>query len=363
MITSLSTLAAIGLVSGFLISLIIIYLSAFFFPLRETVTGVQNSHQHATNRFGGVAICLAVTLVIVCRKRLEIDEFPIEIQLLFFFSCFALGVGFLDDVVGHIRPVIRILLIILVAYYAGAYLGWLEKVNIDILDSYVQNNRVVACAITIFAVVGLTNSFNLIDGLNGLCGGTTIIIICVLIFLARILGLHEFVIFYEMLIFCILGFLVCNFPFGKIFLGDGGAYFLGFLIAQSCIFLNSIDGPISSWVFVLACIYPIWETLFAFSRRLVKRKKWTVADRGHLHQLIYDSMSPAKGEYHSIKRNAVAASICLIFPTASGALCVAFYDHSLALKVACIGFISVYLLLYFFLSKKISKRGVAIMDN
>jgi hypothetical protein len=74
-------------------------------------------------------------------------------------------------------------------------------------------------------------------------------------------------------------------------------------------------------------------------------------------------MSPGTGEHQSVKRNARAASICLVFPLVSGVLSIVFYDNSLALKVACIALISVYLLLYFLFSKKISKRGVKIAES
>lgn len=330
---------------------------------RNFSDSIQNSHSGLTSRVGGFPIVLASTVVYslyVFRGGALSDKTYIVLLGL---SCFIFIVGFLEDLISHIRPFYRVLGVCLFTVLGGFQLGWLDKLNIDLIDPYIAEWPLLAASITIFGVVGLTNSFNLIDGLNGLCSGTALIIYAVLIYLAKRLGLEEFVFFYQLLFFCLLGFFICNFPFGKIFLGDGGALFLGFAIAQGCIFLNSIDSPLSSWVFVLSCIYPIWETVFSFGRRIVRKKKWSLADRKHLHQLIYDWMLPGTDEHHSVKRNARAASVCLAFPLVSGVLSIVFYDNSLALKFACIALISVYLLLYFFLSKKISRRSVTIADS
>ena len=342
----------LGMVITFVICLIVIGWPLPWKLARNFSDNIQNSHGGLICRVGGFPIALAAILVYglyVFRGETSSDKTYIVILGL---SCFVFLVGFLEDLTSHIRPFYRVLGVCLFGVLGGFQLGWLDKLNIVLIDPYITEWPLLAASITIFGVVGLTNSFNLIDGLNGLCSGTALIIYAVLIYLAKRLGLEEFVFFYQLLFFCLLGFFICNFPSGKIFLGDGGALFLGFVIAQGCIFLNSIDSPLSSWVFVLCCIYPIWETVFSFGRRIVQKKRWSVADRRHLHQLIYDWMSPGTDEHHSVKRNARASSVCLVFPLVSGALSIVFYDNSLALKFACIALISVYLFLYFFLSKK-----------
>lgn len=319
---------------------------------------VQSSHEGPVSRFGGLSIVtstIAVFILFYTQSRFFDHQ---SILLVLTFSCAVFFIGFIEDIVGHIRPRFRILGVAVLAATAGFYLGWLESVNIDVIDDLVEENFLLAATITVFGVVGLTNSFNLIDGLNGLCVGTTLAIIFVLIYLAHVVGLNHFVFFYTILFFCSVGFFICNFPYGKIFLGDGGAYFLGFAIAQGCILLNSSDSRLSSWVFILVGIYPIWETIFSFLRRIIQGEKWSRADREHMHQRIYDFLRSPKHGVQSVGLNATASLICLIFPITSGALSVAYYDDSNALKLACLSLITVYMVIYVFLGKKLRERSV-----
>ena len=83
---------------------------------------------------------------------------------------------------------------------------------------------------TIFATVGVVNAFNLIDGLNGLSSYVSISVATSLSIIAFQVGQLQFTIFLALLSAAVLGFFVLNFPLGKIFLGDGGAYTLGHLL-------------------------------------------------------------------------------------------------------------------------------------
>ena len=142
--------------------------------------------------------------------------------------------------------------------------------------------------ITILFIIACTNIINLIDGLDGLAGGiasiffTTIIIICA--FQGRTTGL-EFVLALIML-GSTLGFLIHNFYPAKIFAGDSGALFLGFII--SIISLLGFKGTALTSVFVplLILAVPILDTLFAILRRLVHHKKISDADKQHLHHQL-----------------------------------------------------------------------------
>ena len=86
----------------------------------------------------------------------------------------------------------------------------------------------------------------------------------------------------------VLGFFFWNFPLGLIFLGDGGAYLLGFLVAEISILLLHRNAEISPLFPLLLCIYPIFETLFSIYRRKVLRgRPADMPDAAHLHSLIY----------------------------------------------------------------------------
>lgn len=346
----------LGFLITYLISLLIIFLSVRWGHLNRNFDQIQNSHQHVANRYGGAAIAVAMLLV-VCYQNIAIEKINIEIQVLFFFSWAALFIGFLDDILGHVSPIFRSLAMIGVAVIAGFNLGWLDKVHIDLIDNLVNDNLILGASLTVVGVVGLTNSFNLIDGLNGLCSGTAILILAALCYVSSVLGFKEFTSFYLLLIFCIFGFFILNFPRGRIFLGDGGAYFLGFLIAQGCILLNSRSTEISSWVFVLMCIYNIWETIFSMLRRAISRQSWSVADRGHLHQLVFDNLCQGKSVFQKTTANALASILCLLFPAASSVLAMMFFDSSSALQLACICLVIVYLAIYFSLRARLTKAN------
>ena len=86
----------------------------------------------------------------------------------------------------------------------------------------------------------------------------------------------------------VLGFFLVNFPFGKIFLGDGGAYFAGFLLAALGVLLPARNPEVSAWAAILICAYPVIETL-ASMRRKARRKGHSVGqpDRVHFHMLAH----------------------------------------------------------------------------
>lgn len=319
---------------------------------------VQDSHSGLTIRLGGMGIIVPLILIYGALNVYTPYSSPKELVLVIVFSVVAGAVGFYDDVNRSVPPFIRALAITVLAICAGSYVGWLGKVNIDVLDYLVQKSTLLAAFLTVFGVVGLTNSFNLIDGLNGLCVGTAMIILFGMGVLAQTIGQAQAAEFFEIMFFCSAGFLVFNFPYGKLFLGDGGAYFLGFSIAQGCILLNSVTSPLSSWVFILMCIYPIWETIFSMFRRILSGKDWSVSDRGHLHQLVYEYLRGPHCEANEPLKNSVSAVLCLFFPFASVAVSIVFFDNQKALKFACALFISLYVLVYLYLSFKLKQDHI-----
>ena len=112
---------------------------------------------------------------------------------------------------------------------------------------------------TIFATVGVVNAFNLIDGLNGLSSYVTVSVAVSLSIVAFQAGNTQVSIF---LVLCVavLGFMVLNFPMGKIFLGDGGAYALGHLLVWSAIILINNATDVSAFMILLIFFWPVADT-------------------------------------------------------------------------------------------------------
>jgi len=129
---------------------------------------------------------------------------------------------------------------------------------------------------------------NIIDGFNGLASMCSALIFAAIAYVAMQVG-DSFVT--SMALAClgaILGFFVFNYPAGLIFLGDGGAYLLGFMMAELALLLVHRNEAVSPMFALLVCIYPIFETGFSMYRRKVVRKMPSMAPDGiHLHSLIY----------------------------------------------------------------------------
>lgn len=141
--------------------------------------------------------------------------------------------------------------------------------------------------ITIFWIVGITNTVNLIDGMDGLAAGVSLICSISLMFIANKFGYGNIATIAALLAGACAGFLPYNFNPAKIFMGDTGALFLGFMLSYI-----SIEGIMKSAaaltiiVPVLILGVPVFDTTFAMVRRKLSGKKIMQADKGHLHHRL-----------------------------------------------------------------------------
>ena len=124
------------------------------------------------------------------------------------------------------------------------------------------------------------------DGFNGLASGLVALSLVALGLVAQSIGDMTLMNICIILFAVVLGFMVMNFPFGKIFMGDGGAYFMGFCLAWVAVLLPMRNPSISPWCSLLACIYPVLEVLFNMARRLSRNLHPGHPDRLHLHSLL-----------------------------------------------------------------------------
>ncbi len=156
-------------------------------------------------------------------------------------------------------------------------------------DELIRLPEWISITFSIFWIVGVTNAVNLIDGLDGLAAGVSSIasvaLLSILLLQHNVTG--SLVVLAAALAGACFGFLPYNFNPAKIFMGDTGATFLGFILA--CI---SIQGPFKTYVAfavpMLVLGLPIFDTLFAIIRRLLKGQSPMSPDRGHLHHKLID---------------------------------------------------------------------------
>jgi len=119
-----------------------------------------------------------------------------------------------------------------------------------------------------FAIVGVMNAINIIDGFNGLAAGIVLLILLSFSITAVKVSETDILQLNVVAAAAVTGFFILNFPKGKIFLGDGGAYLLGFIVALSGIFLAGNYESVSPWYILCVMIYPVWEVIFSIVRKL-----------------------------------------------------------------------------------------------
>jgi UDP-N-acetylmuramyl pentapeptide phosphotransferase/UDP-N-acetylglucosamine-1-phosphate transferase len=208
----------------------------------------------------------------------------------------------------------------------------------------------VCFAFTVFAVMGVGHAMNVIDGLNGL---SSVNALCASIGLAVVAWMtgDEFVTCAAcVLAGSVAGFFLINYPRGRIFLGDGGAYFIGLMLAELSVMLVHRNSEVSPWFPLMLLAYPIWETLFSMYRRRMRGQSTGDADALHLHSLVYRRLARWKGfeatPADHITRNSVASACLWILPALCLAVALAFWDESLPLQAAAVIFALGYVALY-----------------
>ena len=143
--------------------------------------------------------------------------------------------------------------------------------------------------VTIIGIVGITNTINLIDGIDGLASGVAAIAAASMMFIAALNGFSFIMIECAIISGASLGFLPYNFNPAKIFMGDTGALFLGYMLAVlSILGVMKITTFVTIAVMIFVLGIPVLDTAFAITRRIINKKPIMMADRGHVHHRLLD---------------------------------------------------------------------------
>jgi UDP-N-acetylmuramyl pentapeptide phosphotransferase/UDP-N-acetylglucosamine-1-phosphate transferase len=209
----------------------------------------------------------------------------------------------------------------------------------------------VSLCTTLLVVAGFTHSVNIIDGFHGLACGLMIIALAALSFMAREAG--DVLILQMCLtsLFVVLGFFVFNWPRGSIFLGDAGAYLIGFWVVELGILLVMRNPDISPMAPVIAGLLPLIETIFSmYRRKFVKDHPVNHPDALHLHTLIYRRLllnpSIANNEEQKNSRNSRVALYFWI-PASLFSFVSCVFMHSTWTQLALmLGYLAMYIWLY-----------------
>lgn len=254
----------------------------------------------ATPRLGGLAVIAgfivsSIYLIIAMNLEKTVNLFSGENYYLkligFFLGIIILAIFcYIDDVKG-LPAIVKLIGQVIAAIIIVIFGIRIDETNISFIDNILMLNPIFVYILTIGWIIGITNAINLIDGLDGLSSGITLISCISLII---IFSLNKSPVIAIVLITAlagaILGFLPYNFNPAKTFIGDVGAQFLGFSLA-----IISILGVAKTYTAIvliapiIVLALPILDTLFAIVRRIIKGKSFKAIfkpDKGHLHHKL-----------------------------------------------------------------------------
>jgi UDP-N-acetylmuramyl pentapeptide phosphotransferase/UDP-N-acetylglucosamine-1-phosphate transferase len=337
--------------SSALLTLLFIRQVSLHGPALDTDFGaVQKVHAHTVARIGGLPIFLAV-LVSAGISIWRVPPLAVWLLSLLLCSSIAFIGGILEDYTGNVSASRRLLLTM-----AAALLGYfLIDAKLDRIDlpfgSWPIRQVWVLLPLTVLAVAGIANAVNIIDGFNGLASVVSICMLISLAYVAAQVGDVFVLVTALMVAGATAGFLIWNYPVGLIFLGDGGAYFLGFMLAELALLLVMRNPQVSSWYPALLLIYPAFETLFsAYRRMFVRGKSPAMPDGIHLHSLIFRRIvqwTIGRKEARALmRRNALTSPYLWLFSLTAVIPATVFWRNTGILMLVCLLFIVSYVWLY-----------------
>ncbi len=314
------------------------------------LSGPRRFHARSVPRIGGIGIFIGLFGGLVLLSFQSGRNASIGIALLLC-AIPAFAAGLAEDLTKRQSPRRRLFFTsvsaALAAWLLGAIIRHTDIPGLDWLVSFM----VPAVVVTVFAVAGVANAVNIIDGFNGLAA------MCVVM----ILGAITYVAFQAQdptLGFCalaglgaVLGFFVWNYPAGLIFLGDGGAYLLGFYAAELCVLLLKRNTEVSPLFPLLVCIYPIFETVFSiYRRKFISGRAIGMPDGVHLHSLVYRrlvrwAMGDKSAKALTIRNSATAPYLWMLCML-SVIPAVIFWNNSVVLAIFIVLFGTTYVFIY-----------------
>jgi len=236
-------------------------------------------HQKIMPRMGGLAIYISFLIGALLVNPDKAYHYPILIG-----SLIIIITGVLDDMYNlnaKIKFIAQTAAAVVVVVWGGVQVEFINlpfggQLQFGFLD----------IPITVLWIVGITNAINLIDGLDGLAAGVSSIALFTITGMAMIMGNGYVIALSSIALASTLGFLFFNFYPAKIFMGDTGALFLGYIIAVMSLLGFKNVTLISFVIPVIILGVPISDTFFAIIRRLVNKQPLSAPDKSHLHHCL-----------------------------------------------------------------------------
>jgi len=308
--------------------------------------GPQKFHKNIVPRVGGISIAIGIFSAVILRYK-NIPTSVIELTLLI---CVipTFSIGLTEDLTKKISVKLRLIFTaITAALFIHLIPAQISRLDIPFID-LILDNKFLGAGITIFAITGLANAYNIIDGFNGLASMVAMIALMAIAYVGFIVSDSLLVHLSLIMAAAILGFFVWNYPRGLIFLGDGGAYLIGTWIAFLSVLLIDRNEQISPWFVFLINIYPINETLFTIYRRKIHQGRNPGQPDGiHFHTLIYRRVLKVQETNQAwISTNSKTSPYLWVMTLGSVAPAMLWWNSTLILLAASAMFILIYIWLY-----------------
>lgn len=242
--------------------------------------GKRRFHLHPTPRWGGLAFFIGfIPVAFIINLNKEMVSYLTA-------SFIMVAMGAVDDW-KHLGWKIKFAVIIL-ATSIVMFIGGIKLSSIGYYGSFGDVTLgLFAVPFTYFCIIGVTNAINLIDGLNGLAGGVSLLGFLFMGTAAYVSGNYELALVAAAFVGALLGFLIYNFPKAKIFMGDSGSLFLGFSLAVYAILLTqNKEYHVNPMLPVIVLIIPIFDTIRVMLVRIFNLKNPFKADKTHFHHLL-----------------------------------------------------------------------------
>jgi UDP-N-acetylmuramyl pentapeptide phosphotransferase/UDP-N-acetylglucosamine-1-phosphate transferase len=309
----------------------------------DTTDGIQKFHSAPTPRIGGIPIVLA--LVIAWGKSTT------EIQVILSPILFAGMLAFLFGIAEDLTKKIGVIQRLLATTASGLLAWWITDYSLSRLDIWgvdlLMQYTFFSVIFTAFAVGGVANAINIIDGFNGYASLTCSITFIGFALIAFQVGDQNLALVSLILAASAFGFFWVNWPFGKLFLGDGGAYFLGFALAWVAVLLIERNPSVSAFSALLICILPITEVLLSIFRRKVRNDHPGKPDNLHFHSLLQRRyVSRLLVKWSDLTRNSLVGLLMGLMSLVSALMANLIYGNTLYCVIAslvfAIGYVAVF---------------------
>ena len=290
---------------------------------RKDMRQAQRAHESATPRLGGAVIFAAVAMISVFADGFFGERYTKFALAMLPMICVTLW----EDMLRPTSPRTR-----LAATLASCLLTvmslriWFTSLDVPVIDPWLAG--LAGVVVTVAFVTASVNAFNMVDGVNGLCGGMAMAALVSLHMIATAVG-HDFVAHVALtLAVAAAAFLLFNFPKARLFLGDTGSYVFGFIISWFGISICFRFPEVSPWAIFLIMAYPLSELAATVTRRLLSGHSPFRADARHMHHLVLLLLRQVTSHGQPLSwQNPTSTLVILPFAVAPMVAAVVFFDR------------------------------------